>query len=236
MRARSVALPTCGERQSRRDTLLPLVPGKRGFADNAMAAALAAGVQHIVRSSGAGADASSAVTIAKLQGDIDDKVRTSGIAYTLLRPNNFMQNWVTFAAGQVKSGTTYAPHGDGAISVIDARDIADAAAVVLTNPAAHAGKSHTLTGAEALTDAQMLAAISEAIGCEVRYVDVPEAAAEDGMRGMGMPAEVVAWMMSLNAIIKAGWAAAVSDDLEALTGKSPRRFADFAREHADAWR
>lgn len=106
MRARSVALPTCGERQSRRDTLLPLVPGKRGFADNAMAAARAAGVQHIVRSSGAGADASSAVTIAKLQGDIDDKVRTSGIAYTLLRPNNFMQNWVTFAAGQVKSGTT----------------------------------------------------------------------------------------------------------------------------------
>lgn len=216
--------------------LLPLVPGMRGLADNAIAAARAASVKHIVRSSGAGADASSAFALAKLQGDIDEKVRGSGIAHTLLRPTSFMQNWVKLAASQIRSGTYHAPHGDGAVSVIDARDIADAAAVVLTNPAAHAGKTYTLTGAEALTDAQMVAAISQAIGRELRYVDIPEAAAEEGMRHMGVPAEVVAWMMSLNAIIKAGRAAAFSDDLQALTGKAPRRFADFAREHADAWR
>jgi uncharacterized protein YbjT (DUF2867 family) len=216
--------------------LLPLVPHKLQLADNALAAARAAGVKHIVRSSGAGADADSPVSLAQLQGRIDAKVIASGIATTLLRPSGFMQNWITFTAAQVKAGTVYAPHGNGAQSVVDARDIADAAAAVLTDPAAHAGKVYNLTGAEALTDAQMLASISAAIGRTVQYVDVPESAAQQAMQEMGMPAVLIDWFMSLNYVIKQGWAAGVTDDVQRLTGHAPRRFDDFARENAAAWR
>ncbi len=216
--------------------LLPLVPHKLQLADNALAAASAAGVKHIVRSSGAGADADSPVSLAQLQGRIDAKVIASGIAHTLLRPSGFMQNWITFTAAQVKGGTVYAPHGNGAQSVIDARDIADAAAAVLTNPAAHAGKVYNLTGAEALTDAQMLASISAATSRTVQYVDVPESAAQQAMQEMGMPAVLIDWFMSLNHVIKQGWAAGVTDDVLRLTGHAPRRFDDFARENAAAWR
>ena len=193
-------------------------------------------MKHIVRSSGAGADADSPVSLAQLQGRIDAKVVASGIAHTLLRPSGFMQNWITFTAEQVKAGTVHAPHGSGAQSVIDARDIADAAAEVLINPAAHAGKVYNLTGAEALTDAQMLASISAATGRTVQYVDVPESAAQQAMLEMGLPATLTDWFMSLNHVIKQGWAAGVTDDVLRLTGHAPRRFDDFARENAGAWR
>lgn len=215
--------------------LLPLVPNKLDLARNAVAAAKAAGVKHIVRSSGAGADASSPVALARLQGQIDQMVVDSGLAYTFLRPSGFMQNWINFSAGQIKGGTVYAPHGQGAQSVVDARDIADAAAAVLLNPAAHAGRAYTLTGAEALTDAQMLATIAGAMGRSVNYVDVPEAAAEQAMQGMGMPALMIEWFMSLNHVIKRGWAAGITDDVQTLTGHAPRRFADFVAQNKAAW-
>lgn len=216
--------------------LLPLVPNKLQLADNAVQAARAAGVSHIVRSSGAGADADSPVSLARLQGSIDAKVAASGIAHTFLRPSSFMQNWINFSAAQIKAGTVFAPHGNGAQSVIDARDIADAAAAVLVNPAPHNGKAYTLTGAEALTDAQMLASISQAIGRTVNYVDAPETAALQAMQGMGMPEVMIDWFMSLNHVIKQGWAAGITDDVQRLTGQAPRRFADFVRENAAAWR
>lgn len=215
--------------------LLPLVPNKLALADNAIAAARAAGVMHIVRSSGAGADASSPVSLARLQGSIDAKIAASGIAHTLLRPSGFMQNWVTFSAGQVKAGTVYAPHGSGAQSVIDVRDIADVAAAILMHPAAHAGKAYTLTGAQALTDAQMLATISAATGRKVTYVDVPESAAHQAMLDMGMPEIMIDWFMSLNHVIKQGWAAGITDDVQQLSGHAPRRFDDFVRENVAAW-
>ena len=214
--------------------LLPLVPKKLQLADNAVAAAKVAGVQHIVRSSGAGADPESPIAIAQLQGQIDAKVAASGIAHTFLRPAGFMQNWVRYSAAQVKSGVVHAPHGDGAQSLVDARDIADAAAAVLVEPAAHAGKAYVLTGPEALTDAQMVAMIAAALGREVRYVDVPEAAARQAMQGM--PEPMIEWFMSLNQVIRNGWAARITDDVQRLTGHAPRRFADFVRENVAAWR
>lgn len=119
---------------------------ERQLAGAAVDQARAAGIMHIVRSSGAGADPASPVSIARVQGEIDAMVAASGILHTFLHPSSFMQNWVTFSAAQVKAGAVYAPHGTAAYSVIDARDIADAAAAVLVNPAPHAGKACTLTG------------------------------------------------------------------------------------------
>ena len=161
-------------------------------------------------------------------------VAASGIAHTFLRPNSFMQNWVNYSAAQLKAGTFYAPHGTGAQSVIDTRDIAEAAAVVLLNPAAHAGKAYTLTGGQALTDAQMIEVIGRAAGHPIAYVDVPESAARENMAGM--PPVMIDWFMSLNQVIKQGWAAGVTDDVLRLTGHAPRRFEDFVAENAAAWR
>jgi uncharacterized protein YbjT (DUF2867 family) len=217
--------------------LLPLVPNKLQLATNVVRAAQAAGIRHIVRSSAAGADPASPVSLARLQGQIDALVAASGIAWTVLRPNFFMQNLVNFGAAQIRSGTVHAPHGEsGAQSLVDVRDIADAAAAVLADPAPYAGKTYDLTGPEALTDAEQLAIVSRALGRPVRYVDVPEAAAEQAMQQMGMPAEVVEWLMSLNHVVKQGWAGGLGNDVQRLTGHAPRRFVDFVTENVSAWR
>lgn len=215
--------------------LFPLAPNSFELARNAVEAAKAAGVKHIVRSSGAGAEAGSPVAIADLQGRIDALVEASGIPYTLLRPNGFMQNWVTFYSAQLKAGVYAAPHGTAGISVVDVRDIAEAAAAVLLNPAAHVGRAYTLTGGEALSTAEQVAAIAGATGRAIRYEDIPEAQAEAQLRAWGLPDVMVGYFMSLNHVYKQGWAAGVSPDLQTLNGHAPRRFADFAAEHAAAW-
>jgi uncharacterized protein YbjT (DUF2867 family) len=215
--------------------LLPLVPNKLELAATAVNAAKAAGVQHIVRSSGAGADANSPISLARLQGSIDALVAGSGIAHTFLRPNGFMQNFVTYTAGQIQAGEFYAPHEDAAQSLVDARDIASAAAVVLQNPSAHAGQAYTLTGPQALTEAQYAQALADVAGHPVRYVNVPMQAAEDTMKSWGMPAVIVDWMMSLHTVVRNGWAAGVSEDFKRLTGRDPIAFSQFAADHAKAF-
>jgi uncharacterized protein YbjT (DUF2867 family) len=214
--------------------LLPLVPNKVALAENAIAAAQSAGIRHIVRSSGLGADAQSPGALARLQGTIDALVAGSGIAHTFIRPAGFMQNWVNFAAAQLKAGTYHAPHGNGAQSLIDTRDIAESAAVILMNPSAHAGRAYNLTGGESLTNQQMLDIIGKAAGHPIAYVDVPESAAREAMAGM--PPVMIDWFLSLHHAIKQGWAAGISDDVRALTSHVPRRLADFAADNANAWK
>ena len=213
----------------------PLAPQMVEYGLHAVAAAQEAGVRNIVRSSGAGSDSTSPFSIARAHGQVDDAVRASGLNWTLLQPTSFMDNHLTYNTEAIKGGATYAPHGNGAVALIDVRDIAEVAALVLTDPGAHQGQTYQLTGGEALTDAEQMALISQAVGHGVAYVDIPEAAAVEAMNGMGFPAILVDWLMSLNAVIKAGYAAGVSPDVERLTGHAPRTFAAFVKEKAGAW-
>lgn len=215
--------------------LLPLVPHKLQLARNVAEAARAAGVQHIVRSSGAGADAQAGFSLPRLQGQIDDILAATGIATTFLRPAGFMQNYATFAAGMVRGGMLVGATADAPQALVDARDIAAVAARVLLDPAPHAGQAYTLTSDEALTDSQRAAILSGVLGRPVGFTAVPLAAGEDSLRGMGMPPELVDWMGSLNAIISAGYASGTTGDVERLLGRKPLRFAQFAQDYAATW-
>lgn len=215
--------------------LLPLVENKVQLAKNVVAAAKAAGVRHIVRSSGAGADAAAHFALPQLQGEIDDLVVASGIPYTIIRPASFMQNFATFYAGMVSGGAVYLPQGEGAVSFIDVRDIAAVAAAILTNPAAHAGQIYTLTGAVAVDNAAATRLIGEALGRSINYVPVSDAAAISSMQQMGMDDWSIAQMMSLNRIISAGHAAQTTSTVQALLGRDPIPFARFAADYRQAW-
>ncbi|MCA3001136.1 MAG: SDR family oxidoreductase [Rhodocyclaceae bacterium] len=215
--------------------LLPLVPNKMALAKNAIAAAKAAGVKHIVRSSGAGADATAGFALPKLHGEIDQLVIDSGIAYTLVRPATFMQNFATYYVGMIQGGALYLPQGQGRISFIDVRDIAAVNAAILQNPAAHAGKAYTLTGAVALSNAEVVKAIGDATGKTVTYVAVPDDAAIASMKGMGMDDWSIGQMMSLHQLTAAGYAAGTTDTVRQLIGRKPIEFAQFAADHRSAW-
>jgi uncharacterized protein YbjT (DUF2867 family) len=220
------------------DTLflvLPFVPGKLGLARNVASAALAAGVKHIVRSSGAGADASSTFALPRLQGQIDDLLKATGIPTTFLRPAGFMQNYATFQAQQVMAGEIAAPHGDAKKSMIDARDIAAVAAVILANPAKHAGQAYVLTSEDSQTEAQTAAILESVLGRPVRYKATTLEATVAQMQAWGVPAEIVEAMTSLHQIIAAGYAAQTTHDVENLLGRKPIGVEQFARDYAKVW-
>ena len=213
----------------------PAHPDMEAMTAHAVRAAQAAGVQHIVRASGAGADPKSDVAIARLQGRCDQIVIDSGITYTLLRPKNFMQNFTTFLRDMIRAGTVYSSQGEGRVPFIDARDIAAVAARVLQEPQAHVGKAYTLTGPRALTNAEALAVIAEHIGRPLQLVAISEEQAVEGMRQAGMSEAMVQAMSSLNRIIADGWVTDVTDDVSRLLGRPATAWAEFVAEHRDQW-
>jgi uncharacterized protein YbjT (DUF2867 family) len=213
--------------------LTPFSQDQVALAQQLIDAAKAAGVKHIVKLSATGADIEPGIQLGRWHRAVEKAVEASGISYTFLRPSNFMDNFIHYypPAGD---GNIYLPLGTGACAYIDARDIAAVAAAVLTEEG-HYGKAYELSGPEALTTAEAAAAIGAASKRDVHYVDVPEAAASKAMLDMHMPGWMVDGMMELHGIVKAGYASTVSPLVEKLTGKAPRTFAEFARDHAAVW-
>jgi uncharacterized protein YbjT (DUF2867 family) len=197
-------------------------------------AAKAAGVRHIVKLSAIGSDMEPGIQLGRWHRAVERHLEATGIAYTILRPANFMDNFIHYYPPQA-DGNIYLPLGTGAASYIDTRDIADVAALVLTTPG-HDNKAYTLTGGEAVSTAQAAAHLSEATGRAINYVDVPEEAAKKAMLDLGMPGWMVDAMMELHGIVKAGYAAGTTDTVKELLGRAPRTFAQFARDNAAAWK
>jgi uncharacterized protein YbjT (DUF2867 family) len=215
--------------------LLPLVPNKLDLARNVAAAALAAGVKYIVRSSGAGADPASPFALPRLQGQIDEVLSATGIPTTFLRPAGFMQNYATFQAAQVIAGEIAAPHGDAKKSMVDARDIAAVAAVVLLDPKKHVGKAYVLTSEDNQSEAETAAVLGRVLGRTIRYQATSLESTVAGMKQWGLPAEILEIMTSLHTLVAAGYAAGTTGDVEALLGRKPISVEQFARDYAGTW-
>ena len=113
--------------------LTPLVPNMVEIGIQLVEEAKKAGVRYIVRSSALGADTEPSITLGEWHGAIDKAVVESGIPYTILRPNSFMQNYSNMYARNLKTQSEfYLPLGDGKVSLVDTRDIAAVAAAILT--------------------------------------------------------------------------------------------------------
>lgn len=158
----------------------------------------------------------------------------SGMAYTLLRPNLFMQGLLGLAGSIKAEGRFSLAAGDARVSVVDERDNAAAAAAALTEPG-HEGRTYTLTGPEALTHAEIAAALSEATGRGVEFVDIPGDAMREALLGMGVPPWQTEGLVEDYAHYHRGEAADAASGVLDATGRPLRRFAEFARDHATAF-
>lgn len=195
-----------------------------------LGAAKQAGVGHIVKLSVTPTVRD--LAIGRWHADIDDSLKTSGMAWTILEPGGFMQNFVETA---MPRPDIFAPVGNAKHNLIDTRDIASVAAKALTEPG-HEGKSYGLSGGESLNYSEIAAIISEACGHTVRYVDVPEAAARQGMLTAKMPEWLVDGILELQAWAKAGGGDHSTNTIRELLGRDPKTFREFARDYADAWK
>lgn len=196
------------------------------------------GVRRIVLASGRGIDLpgyaqdSSGV----LEGLVDSEsaVRESGLEWTISRPGWFAQNFSEgFFADAVRAGELRLPAGDGAATFVDAEDIAAVVAAALTEDR-HAGQIYELSGPRAVTLAEAVATISEAIGREVRYVplSVQDHVAELVQQGWP-PADAESFTDVIEPL-RSGKDEYVSDGVQRALGRPPRTFAEFARSTAAA--
>ena len=164
---------------------------------------------------------------------MEQHVRDLGIGYTFLRPNLYFQGLLTFAGTISAKGEFFAPIGDAEVSAVDVRDIAAVAAAALTE-AGHEGATYILTGPEAITHAQIAAALTDALGRTVRFVDVPPEAFADSIRGL-LPPWQADGLLEDYAHYRRGEAATVSPAIAEITGTTPRSIEQFAHDYTAAF-
>jgi len=209
----------------------PNVLEQTGLELNAVNAAKASGVRHIVKQSVMGA-AEESYSLAKVHRPVEKAIESSGLAWTFLRPNSFMQNVVTFMSETIRSeGAFYSASGNAKISHVDVRDIAAVAVHALTG-GNHEGRAYTLTGPEALTYEKISGELSDALGRSIMHVSLPPADLKQGMLAGGMTEELADRMLDLERYFREGLASNISDDIKLVTGNNPRRFQNFLREAA----
>jgi uncharacterized protein YbjT (DUF2867 family) len=197
-------------------------------------AALGSDAPHIVKLSGMGADIASRSELMRQHGQTDRDLASSGLPFTILRPNSFYQNLLFSAASIKEQGEFYLPLGDARQSLVDVRDIADVATAALTAPG-HEGKVYELTGPESLSYSDVASKLSSTLGRQVRYVDVLAEAAHDSMRRSGMPPWNARAVAELYTLFAAGEAARQTGTVSELLGRPPISFDEFARDYAPAF-
>jgi uncharacterized protein YbjT (DUF2867 family) len=162
-------------------------------------------------------------------------IQSCGVPYTFLRPNGFMQNIVNYNAPTINTQNAfYGSEGDGRVSQIDIRDVAAVAVKALTEDG-HIGKAYTLTGPEALMNREIAQVLSDALGREVRYVNLAPAQLKEALLSAGVTEWNADALLDLQRLYREGKAATVTRDVEQILGRKPITFAQFSRDYRYAF-
>lgn len=197
----------------------------------AIDAAQAAGVRKVVLLSAMGANADDHIPLRRAELHLE----RSGLAWNVIRPNWFMQNFHTFWLHGIQAqGQIFLPVGDAKGSFIDTRDIAAVAAKLLSSDD-FVNAAHDLTGTEALDHTQVAALLSHTAGRPIGYTNIPEDAMRQGLLGAGLPADYTEFLLVILGAFKAGYAEQVTDTVQRILGRPPIRFEQYAQEFRTHW-
>ena len=161
-------------------------------------------------------------------------MKSRGAPYIILRPNWFSDNFHTYWLQMITSGVIALPVGDSRTSFVDARDIAASAAAALQSSRFDC-RAFTLTGSEALTYAEAAAQLSKATGRKIASVDVDKETFVASQIAAGMPEDLARELAMLLHVVKMGYAAHVTHDVQELTGRTPITVAQYAQDYAALW-
>jgi uncharacterized protein YbjT (DUF2867 family) len=167
---------------------------------------------------------------------IETALREFDVPFTVLRPNYFMQNDASLRDPLTKAGIYPMPLGDVGVSVVDVRDIAEAAAIVLTS-GEHCGKTYNLNGPEVVSGPKAASIWGEVLGKKIQYTGHNMDAFEEQMRKRAPSWSAFDIRMMFEGYLERGFVAE-DGDLETLTkllGHTPRRYEDFAKETFLQW-
>ncbi len=200
---------------------------------NAIDVAREAGVEHIVKLSTKGVSDKSEFLISKLHYQVEQKLKSSGMNWTILQPSSFMQNWLgDFSETIKKERKIYDAVGDIKMPFVDARDIAEVAVRILTSPQQHINKTYLLTGSEAVNYHEVAEAISQAIHESVAYISQSPDEARKRLESKGLPE----WAVKLFLVMAKNQqteGAHVSPAVAEILGKPSRNVYYFAKDYAN---
>lgn len=199
---------------------------------NFINAAQKAGVKHIVKLSQLAADQASPVRFLRYHAAVEERIRESGMDYTFLRPNLFMQGLIKFGHSVRYERQFYGSLGNAAVSAVDIRDIAGVAAKVLTENG-HENKIYNITGNKSLTHFQMAEVLSRVLEAEITYVDLNSEQMREALTVAGFPEWQVEGLIEDYAHYAKGEAAEIFNTVHEITGKPAIQFEQFVHDHLE---
>lgn len=189
------------------------------------------GLKKVVLMTALGADADPQSPFRRAEVELEK----SGLAYNIVRPNWFLQNFHTFwGQGIREQGKIQLPAGNAATSFIDARDVSAVIARLLVNDTL-SNQAFDLTGPAALTHAQVAESISQATGKSVVYQEIEPKVLKHGLVSAGFPEDYVDFMILIFGYLREGYNARTTPHVQALLGQPPRSLEQYASEHRQAW-
>jgi len=209
----------------------PALPGQEL---NVVDSAVRAGVGHVVKITSV-ASADSPIARRRDQAAIEQGLIASGLGYTLLRNNAYMQNFLLLAPSIAATSSFGSAAGDGRIGMIDTRDVAAVAAKIAASPAAHAGATYRLSGPESLTYADAATVFSKVLDRLITFYPLTFEEQRQQMVDVGVPeriAEMNAQAITLFAQGDSDW---LTRDVLSIVGRPARTFEQFVTDHTEAF-
>jgi uncharacterized protein YbjT (DUF2867 family) len=168
---------------------------------------------------------------------VEIAIEKSGLSYSFIRPNFFMENFTAPAFGGLikQMGGFFLNADDGKTAFLSADDIAASALKLLTEDG-HDGKGYTLTSSESLDHTEVAKIMSEVTGKTITYTAIPDEAMLKGFMDSGMPEQSAHYMTELYKMVKQGLFAQTFDDMAELLGRKTVTFREFAEKNKEAWK
>lgn len=163
------------------------------------------------------------------------RLEASGLAFNIIRPNWFMQNFNTFWLHGIQSaGQIFLPVGAAKGSFIDARDIAAVAAALLVTDTFN-NRDFDLTGPRALDHTEVAGILTRVAGKAIGFTDITADAMLEGLLGAGLPKDYAEFLVMILGYFKAGYAERTTDAVQQITGQAPRTFEQYAQDYRGSW-
>lgn len=203
--------------------------------NNFIEAAKRSGTRHVVKFSALGANLNAPAAILRWHGQTEKQLEETGIPFTHLQPNLFMQNMFRVAQTIATQGIFYDRVGDTKFSFVDVRDIAAVALKVLTEEG-HEGKVYSITGAEALSFEEVAEKLSVAAGKKVTYVSVSPEDYKRRLLEIGVSEWFVDAVNEIYSYYSAGQGMIVTDVIAEVAKKQPTSFDQFTKDYAQRFK
>ncbi len=196
--------------------------------------AVAAGVRQLVKMSSMEAVPHAKTPIPQAHWAVEEYIRASGLGWTMIKPNFFMQNLLASAATIKAQRKFFLPMGNGTTGMADIRDIGAVCAEVLTGEG-HAGKSYEITGPEVLTFYDVADQFSEVLGDRIEYVPMPMDQFRERMKNVLEPWHLNAVCELFREIAEIGLDH-TTDTFRTLMGREPATLKRFIQDHVALFR